>query len=282
MNPRLNRIAAAARDGSRVTTVRASSWGSLFSCAYRWEGEHILGIRKASGLRAQLGTAVHASTAAFDTGRIGGMELSVDEAADVFVQTLHNPDREVDFRADKLTLREAEIIGLNLHTMYCEMISPQFNFLSVEQTLEPLFIDCGGGEVVKLTGSMDRARVAETQDGVVIPDVKTGSRVISDGEAQTKGRSAQLGTYQLLYEHTTGIPTKGGQILALATSKRPEVAVSKVWDAKPVMLGTDKAAGLIEIAAAMFSSGLFPPNPQSPMCSDRYCARWATCHYREA
>jgi hypothetical protein len=49
-----------------VFKVRASSWGRLFDCAYAWEGTHILGLKKASGLRAQLGTAIHASTAAFD------------------------------------------------------------------------------------------------------------------------------------------------------------------------------------------------------------------------
>ena len=35
-----------------VFTVRASSWGRLFDCAHAWEGTHILGMRKASGMRA--------------------------------------------------------------------------------------------------------------------------------------------------------------------------------------------------------------------------------------
>jgi hypothetical protein len=280
---RPNRIIPIVDDERRsVVTVRASSWGSLFDCAFRWEGQQLLGMRSASGLRAQLGTAVHASTAAFDSGRLpGATEISADDAAGVFVDTLRNPDRDVDYSADDLTLTEAERIGLALHTKYCFDLSPRFTFRSVEQQLQPLDIDCGGGQVVRLTGTMDRARVADTEDGIVIPDVKTGARVIEDGVAKVRGRSAQVGTYQLMYERTEGVPTVGGQILALQTSGKPQALASRVFDAKSVMLGTDEAPGLIEIAAAMFRSGLFPPNPQSMLCAPKYCVRWSTCPYHE-
>lgn len=269
--------------------VRASSWGRLFDCAYSWEGTHLLGISSPSGIRAQLGTAVHASTAAYDSSRLPGREpIAVDEAAAVFIDTLYNPDRDVDYSRDDMTLKEAAFIGLRLHQRYCDEISPRFEFISVEQTLKPLHIDCGGGMVVTLTGSMDRARVVKGKaGGVVIPDVKTGVRVIENGEVQTKGRSPQLGTYQLLYEATEGVQTDGGQILALSTSGKKSamphelVGVSEVWDAKRVMVGTETAPGLIEIAALMFKTGLFPPNTASMHCSERYCSRWATCPYHE-
>lgn len=265
-----------------VFKVRASSWGGLFDCAHRWEGEHILGLRKPSGLRAQLGTALHASTAVFDSGRLpGGSQVSATDAANAFVQTLHNPDREVDYSQDALTVRDAEKIGLVLHARYCTEISPQFTFKSVEQQLQPLDIDCGGGTLVRLTGTMDRARVADTPDGIVIPDVKSGSRVIEKGEASIKGRSPQIGTYQLMYEASEGCTTVGAQVIALHTTSNPQAAVSKVFDAKRVMVGTDTNKGLLEFAAEMFRSGLFHPNPQSILCSQKYCARWNTCNFHE-
>jgi hypothetical protein len=49
---------------------------------------------------------------------------------------------------------------------------------------------------------MDRARVARREDGIAIPDIKTGRAIIQNGEVNVKGKAAQLGTYQLLYEHT--------------------------------------------------------------------------------
>lgn len=265
-----------------TVVVRASSWGKLFDCAHSWEGTHLLGLAKPSGLRAQLGTAIHASTAAFDSGRLpGGAPVSVDDAAGLFVDALRRPERDVDYSQDALTVNDAEKIGLKLHALYCFDLSPKFTFRSVEQKLNPMDIDCGGGQIVRLTGSMDRARVAEADGGIVIPDLKSGSRVISDGKAVIRGRSAQVGTYQLMYEATEGVRTVGGQVLALSTSSKPAVAASPVFDAKRVMVGNEDQRGLIEFAAEMFRSGLFPPNPQSVLCSQKYCARWATCHFHE-
>lgn len=265
----------------RVYSVRASSWGGLFDCAYRWEGQALLGLSTTAGMRAHLGTSVHAGTAAFDAATMAGAPITVADAVDVFSRTLRNPDRDVDYSKDNLTERDAEVIGIKLMQLYCRDVAPLFTFVGVEVTLTPLLIDCGGGIVIRLTGSMDRARVAAVGGGIVIPDLKTGQGVIEDGQALIKGRAPQVGTYQLMYEHTTGTPTVGGQVLALSTSSRPEVAVSRVWDAKRSMVGTDDMPGLIEHAAAMFRSGLFPPNPQSQLCGARYCARWDSCPYHD-
>lgn len=262
-------------------TVRASSWGSLFDCAMKWEGEHILGIRKAAGLRALLGTSVHAGTAAFDSAHLAHADIRPDDAAGVFVDTLRNPEFEVDYQQDDLTSNEAERIGLTLTTKYCTDIAPQFKYLAVEMKLAPMEIDCGGDVTITLTGTMDRARAAETESGDIIPDVKTGSRVVSQGIATMKGRLAQTGTYEIMYGNTTGRPTAGGQIIGLGTSSKTPVAISPVFDGRRVMLGTSEQPGLIEYAAKMFRAGLFPPNPQSPLCSPKYCARWSTCIFHE-
>ncbi|MBN9117495.1 MAG: PD-(D/E)XK nuclease family protein, partial [Pandoraea sp.] len=59
-----------------IYTVRASSWGALFDCSYRWEGIHLLKLRNVVGLRAALGTAIHAGTAVFDQSRLDGTGLT--------------------------------------------------------------------------------------------------------------------------------------------------------------------------------------------------------------
>jgi len=279
-----------------VVTIRASSWGALFDCAYKWEGEHLLGMRRASGLRASLGTAIHAGTAAFDQARIDGKPIRIDDAAEHFVDALHNPQDEVDYKSDTtITLNEAETIGLALMAKYCHEISPKFIFTSVEMKLNPLEIDCGDGLTIRLTGSMDRARTAwgetfMTREGVevqmprgleIIPDIKTGARIIENGEVALKGKGAQLGAYQLMHEHTTGRQTGGGQIIGLQTTKLAIVGVSRLLDGKRLMIGTDTEKGLIEMAAVMLKSGFFPPNPQSQLCSPKFCARWETCMYHD-
>jgi hypothetical protein len=266
----------------RIVEVRASSWGRLFDCSYAWEGEHLLGLRRPSGLRASLGTAIHASTAAFDQARIDGAPISISEAADVFIHTLHNPTDDVDYKQDRsITMRDAEQIGLTLHAKYCSEISPQFEFTEVEMRMQPVDVDCGDGLIIRLKGTMDRARVAKGRAGVIIPDVKTGARLFNEGNVILKARSAQLGAYQLMYEDNKREPTEGAQIIALQTTTNAQAGVSRIFDAKRAMIGTKYEPGLIEFAATMFKSGHFQPNPQSALCSEKFCARWDSCIYHD-
>ncbi|SOZ99481.1 conserved hypothetical protein [Cupriavidus taiwanensis] len=264
-----------------VFKVRASSWGALFDCAYAWEWTHLQGKGKAAGVRALLGTALHASTAVNDAALVQGESIKPSESAAVLVDTLNHPEFDVDYTADDLSVRDAERIGLTLHALYCAQVAPRMQYTDVETALDPMDIDCGGGIVVTLTGRMDRARVSKTAAGLVIPDLKSGRAVISQSYVKTKGRSAQLGAYQLLYDHTKGVRTTGAQVVGLSTTTKPAIAVSPVFDARRVMVGGDGTPGLIEYAADMFRSGLFPPNPQSNLCSRKYCARWDHCHFHE-
>lgn len=264
-------------------TVRASSWGSLFNCAYQWEGVHLLGIKSPSGPRALLGTAIHASTAAFDAGRINGNPVSAYDAAALAVDTLQRPDFDVDWRSDGLTQREAESIALKLHTRYCNDVSPRYDFVAVELTTKPLEIDCGNGVVIRLTGQLDRARIKKDPcHGIGIADVKTGGAAVSQGVAKTKGHATQIGTYEILFEHTTGEAiTAPAEIIGLKTKGAPEVGTGEIHGARQMMVGTEEFPGLIQIGAEMFRTGLFPPNPQSFTCSAKYCPRWPTCPYHE-
>lgn len=263
--------------------IRASSWGGLFDCAYRWEWQTLMGNQMPVGIRAVLGTALHASTAVYDRAQIDHESMRIDDAAEVLLAKIHTPDYETDYTHDDITPSEAQSIGLRLHHIYCAEVSPNMFYTDVETTLKPFDIDCGDGLTVQLTGSMDRARVSLLPHDTkpVIPDLKSGRAVIAKGSARIKGRSAQLGAYQLLYEHTRGVETGGAQVVALGATNKPVVAVSPVFDARRVMVGTEKEKGLIEFAAEMFRSGLFPPNPASMMCSKKYCSRWNHCNFHE-
>lgn len=262
--------------------VRASSWGELFDCAYRWEGKHLLGMRMPSSPRAHLGTAIHAGTAAFDQARIEHADISPDAAAGVLVDALHHPDREVAWSRDDITLREAEHTGIALLTRYCTEVSPHYDFVSVEMETKPLPIDCGNGVTVILTGTLDRSRVKRGSHGLGIADLKSGARAVENGAAKTKGHKPQLGTYELLMTHTTGLAiAEPAEIIGLKTTGKPEVATAEVEGARELMVGTDTQRGLIQFASEMFRSGLFPPNPQSQLCSAKYCPRWSTCAYHD-
>jgi hypothetical protein len=263
-------------------TIRASAWGGLFDCAYRFEGIHLLGMRNVVGLRAALGTAIHAGTAAFDSSRITGAGLTADDAAGVMVEKLRDPENEFDPARDDLSVGDAERIGIALTAKYCTEWSPRFEFAAVEMETKPLDINCGGGVIVRLTGTMDRARIRKGSQGVGIADLKSGSAAVQKGAAVTKGHAAQVGTYELLYEHTTGESiTDDAEIIGLKTKGTPEIATGTIKNAKRVMVGTDDHPGLIEFAAEMFRSGRFYPNPCSLLCGEKYCPRYGSCNFHD-
>lgn len=264
-------------------TVRASSWAALFDCAHKWEGVHLLGMRSPSTARAVLGRAIHHGTALFDQGRIEGGTISVADACTAAAELVATPDDDVDWSAeDDLTPGKVTDVSVALTAKYCQEVSPRYEFRAVELETKPLEIDCGNGVVVRLTGQLDRSRLLVGQQGLGIADLKSGAQAVQKGTAKTKGHAAQVGTYELLYEHTTGERiTEPAEIIGLKTTGKPEVAVGQIVGARQMMVGGEDGPGLIEYAAEMFRSGLFPPNPASMMCHPKYCARWAKCKFKD-
>ena len=264
---------------NKVYPVRASSWPALFDCAFRWEGEHLHGITKPAGMRALLGTSIHAGTAAYDQGRIEHNSITIDDSASVLVETLRQPGFDVDYAADDLSVREAERIGLTLLGKYCREVSPLYTFAAVEMKTKPLDIDCGGRIIIRLTGTMDRSRLVKSER-LRVNDLKSGGAAVQNGKANTHGHGPQIGTYCLLHEHTIGETVSDtSEIIGLKTKGKPEIETGEIEGAKQLMTGTDEYPGLIEIASNMFRTGLFPPNPSSILCSKKYCARWNSCPY---
>lgn len=268
---------------SQLFIVRASSWGKLFDCAHSWEGTHIMGLRMPSSPRALLGKGIHHGTAVFDMARINGLAGDADEAVGQAIAQIQEPGEDVDWSCDDLSAREMSAIAATLVNRYCREVSPHFTFRAVEMTTKPLVIACGGGINVELTGTLDRCRLRVETGGLGINDVKTGRAAVDgDGMAKTKGHRAQIGTYEILTEHTIGEPvTEPGGIIGMKTSGKLAIGFGDVIGGKELMLGTPDEPGLIQYAAEMFRSGMFPPNPQSVLCSKKYCARWATCKFHD-
>lgn len=258
--------------------IRASSIATLFDCSFKWEGIHLLGMKSQNSSRAALGTAIHAGTAAFDQARIDGNGITVDEASDFLLVSL--TEAEVDWRQGDLSFKQAMYIGIALLMRYCNEISPLYEFSSVEMTTEPLVLDCGDGVSIELMGQLDRSRIITGQYGYGIGDIKTGKTAVVNGVAKTKGHRAQMGAYEILFEYSTGEEiTLPAHILGLKTSDKPEVGIGEIHNAKELLIGTEENKGLLEYAATMFRTGDFFPNPNSGLCSDRFCPRWAKCPY---
>lgn len=272
-------------DAQPLATVRASSWPNLFDCSYKWYWQNIMGLRSPSGGPAHLGTAVHAGTAAYDQAILDGKFITITEAVDASRESLAKPKEEVRWD-EGMSPADADRLAVKLTTRYCTDIAPTRTYTAVELKCTALDIATAHG-VVRVTGTTDRVR--QLEDGRKgISDVKTGGRATETTEkggrrAVTKGHHIQLGIYTLMAEQASGERMDGpAEIIGLQTSKETPCATGEIADVKTPLLGDGKFPGLIEIAAGMLKSGVFPPNPKSVLCSNKFCPAHAShCKYHD-
>lgn len=262
-----------------IVRVRASALKELMDCPARFEAKHIRHIPMPKSGKAQLGTAIHASTAVYDAARIANDPITPDESAAALVDAIHRPAEPVDW-GDDLTPKVAENIGLALHSKYCATIAPRMEYAAVEVTCDALRLPELG---LELTGTTDRVR--KTESGYGIADIKTGgTAVAADGTVSTQGAAMQMGVYELLAEHGSGLPiTEPAKIIGMQTAKTERaqrVAVGTIHAAREMLVGTPDDPGLLELAANIIHRGAFHGNPSSMLCHERYCPIFKTCKYR--
>jgi len=264
---------------NKLVTIRASSLGALFDCPARWEAIHIHGKRTPSSGKATLGTAVHASTAVFDQSKLDGSGVTIDEAAAAAVDAIYKPSGDVLWEDD--SQQEVEKVALALHKKYCEVVAPTQDYQAVEVKCERLEITDIG---LALTGTTDRVR--KTEIGFGICDIKTGKTAVSaDGTVKTSGAAFQLGVYELLAEHASGLQiTEAAQVIGLNTAKTDKaqrVGTGEIVGVREVLLGDDEMPGVLEHASRLIHSGSFFGNPRSMFCGPKYCPIFNNCKFRK-
>lgn len=264
----------------RPIRIRASSFSTLFDCPSRWIAINIEGLKVPSRANSVIGTATHAGTANFDRERLVGQVPSVAAAQDAAVESVRNPNGEVDW--DDSSPAEAATIAASLTQRYCTLESPKHEFVAVEATIEALEITDLG---IVLTGSTDRVKL-HANGGKGIGDIKTGkTAVAADGHVETKGHSAQMGVYELIAGAALGEPmTEPAVIIGLQANKTPDkqrIGTGEIVGAREVLLGDDDNPGLLKLASRIVH-GDIPAwgNPKSIMCSSRYCPRYSACWFR--
>lgn len=261
--------------------IRASSLPELFDCPARWEAKHLNGLRLPTGGSAQLGTAVHAGTAAFDQGRIDGSGLTAEDAAGAVVDAIHQPAGEVDWNSSDWTPQTAEKVAISLHKKYCGEVAPGIDYLAVEADAGRLEISDIG---IALTGHVDRV-YADESGKIGIADLKTGKNAVAaDGTVNTTGHAAQLAVYALLAESALDQPVQAPAVIiglqTAKTEKGQRVGVGKIDAAREILVGNEHRPGLLDAAAGLLKSGIFYGNPRSRLCSKKYCPAWEICRWR--
>lgn len=262
-----------------MINVRASSLPMLLDCAARFEAVQIKGFKTPGRSRSQLGKAVHAGAAVYDISALTGQGLTVDDASGAVVDEIMNPTEDVVWD-DDLPPKKVEKTALDLFLLYCTVLAPKQSYLGVEITCNCLEITDLG---ITLTGTVDRVREHEGQIGIA--DIKTGASIVgADGTIRIAGHSLQLGVYELLAEAATGQPMNApARILGLQagkTAKGQRAGMADIHSPKQILLGDGGSLGVLEIASKMLKAGLFPGNPNSLYCHNKYCPIFNFCKFR--
>lgn len=265
---------------TNIITIRASALSDFLDCPARAEAKHLRGLRTPTSGAAQIGTAVHTSTAIYDQSVIEGSGIKPDDAAGAAVDAIRKPEHDVVWD-DDYPVDDAERTALALHARYCTEVAPAQNYAAVEVKCERLEITDIG---LALTGTTDRVR--RTEDGFAISDLKTGKTAVrSDGHVETKGHTFQLGVYELLAEHAAGLPITGpAQIIGMQTGKTAKaqrIGTGTIVGARDVLLGEPDSPGVLEIVSRMVHAGLFPGNPRSTLCGSKFCPIYDNCKFRK-
>jgi hypothetical protein len=277
---------------SHCGVVRASSWGDLFDCAYRWYWKNIEGVRGPTRSAMVAGSAVHKGTDVYDREIMDGFAGSVNaavEAASAYASAPTNEDgsaQEVDWSDDEgMSRGETVDMAVKLTAKYCQVVAPAMKYDAIEVKCNALDVTTEAG-TVRLTGTTDRVRVYDN-GSKGIQDFKTGGKAvegITSGQprAVTKGHHLQVGAYTLMTEQETAQRLTGpGAILGFQTNSKLHIAEGRIDEPKRALIGRDGQPGLIEIAAGMLTSGIFPPNPKSVLCSRKWCPAYDRCAYHE-
>ena len=266
-------------------SIRASACWDYLDCAWRahWKEEH-----KAfpASVPTLIGTAVHASTGAYDQSRLHNEPLSIDDASGVAVDLIQHPQEEVIWTQDDMSRSQAEAVALTCHTRYCQEIAPHRRYLAGEEALDPLVVDLVSGIRLELTGHCDRRREESGPGGLIwegISDIKTGVAAVNTrGEVKLGRHGPQLGIYTLLAEKQHGRPMRlPPEIIGLQTSGMARVATRPVPNAKRALIGTPEMPGFLDYIGQHLKTGLFKPNPKSILCTPKYCPAWAECPYHD-
>lgn len=272
--------------------VRASSWGDLFDCSYRWYWKEIMGVRRPAGGALIVGSAVHKGSAVYDSARLEGRPANIEAAvtaAEEYAKAPTNEDgtpQEVEWNdEDKIGRGEAIDYAVKFTAKYCREFAPKLEFSAVEIKCRGLDVTTSEG-VIRLTGTTDRVRVYSP--GIEgIGDYKTGGKAVvgikeDKPRAVTKGHQLQLGAYTLMTEQETKKKLEGpASIIGFQTTSKLHIAEGRVDNPKRALVGTADRPGMIELAGRMLYSGVFPPNPKSVLCSKQWCPAWDHCIYHE-
>ncbi len=252
--------------------IRASSLPSYADCARRTAAKMLqkdleaMGIEfnyNPTGIGATIGTSTHEGANSIlgtfiSEGFLGNTNIAIDAAHNKFEEIRQSEEIVYDDITPSYDRASIQLKGLI--SSYREHIAPKIQPLQIELRLE---VDLGDSFI--LSGQYDVREIK------AIRDLKTG--------AVSRGNIAQYGAYAILnISHGNNIESLVEDYLPRSSStKQPSFYY---YDTQTAIISAKKILKQIKSDVAEFKATQnpfsFQANPQSTLCSDKFCPVWGT------
>lgn len=240
---------------------------SLMSrCGEAYRRRYIEGERIPPGIAMLSGTGVHKGAEVNFRQKIAThSDLPADDIVDAAVSGFDDAMKSgCQIGADDPSPDQARDAVAEMSRLYADEVAPEYQPLFVEQHVR-----------IELPGTHDMVGVLDLADdqGRVV-DLKTSNKAKSQDEAD---RSSQLTFYSAAHRQLTGEIAETVRLEVITSGKNP----------RRVMLESTRGpadyaalANRINAATATVAAGVFlPADPDSWMCSPKWCGYYATCQY---
>ena len=175
------------------------------------------------------------------------------------------------------TLQKGEDRVRAFSTCYAVDLAPKVQPALVEEAFAVPIKDSEGNDIVNLAGRID---LVDDQD--VLLDMKTTG---SKKNQQEVDNSDQLISYSFVYEKLFGEPPAGvGLDCLVCTAKTMKTYAQDrmlaAWvsgERDGIVRRYNSYLQRVLYVLEMMRTGMFPPNPQSPLCSEKFCGWWSVC-----
>ncbi|BAF69568.1 PD-(D/E)XK nuclease family protein [Nitratiruptor sp. SB155-2] len=256
--------------------IRPSSVHSFFDCPYRWAQIHLLGIRSFGNFQTLRGTGVHAGAEEIweESQKAGSKTFSLSAAKDRAAETVEKRVEEEEFRFEDFeTPEQAKDDAVKGVEVYAKEIVPKVDIpIQVEHYFEAELDDD-----IKIGGTTDSIN----PDGK-IRDIKTSTRKV-----QPSKYIEQLSIYKRLAE-VNDIKTQDKAIIENVVFLKNNIG-AHVMEVQIDVEGTKRKIDDIVKRIKLWKEAndefgkldiLFPPNPNSFMCSEKFCPIYNSCYIK--
>lgn len=231
-------------------------------CPLSYKFRYIDGIKAPPSAAAAIGQSVHRTAEHNNKQKLFTREdISAEDAKNIFSDAWEELAPSVAFEEGE-NPGAVKDQGISLVDLLMAEVAPTIQPKAVELEFNQAFTNTD----YELKGYID----VVTEENIII-DLKTKGKSPSDFEV---AQNSQITAYYLGHKNIYGEYPKGARMDFLVKTKTPKYVPKDTWRTPEQI---SQWLDLVENIARAIRAGIFFPNPQSTLCSPKWCGYWNIC-----